>query len=82
MHGSLIYQGYGRSLEFSAGTSAWADIYRICESVYKQGQPNYVKTGIASQEEIEQIYDRMLAEMKENDFCGMYHFMSIIGTKL
>jgi SAM-dependent methyltransferase len=69
------------ALEFSAGTSAWADIYRICENVYRQGQANYVKTGIASQEEIEHVYDRMLAEMKEDDFCGMYHFISVIGVK-
>ena len=69
------------ALEFSAGTKMWADIYHICEIAYKQGQSNFVRTGLASQEEIEHAYQLMLTEMKQDDFCGMYHYMSFAGIK-
>lgn len=69
------------AIEFSAGTEAWADFYHNHEIAYKLGLPNFVKSGLVSQQEIEHEYQRMLAEMHKEDFCGMLHFMSIVGKK-
>jgi SAM-dependent methyltransferase len=69
------------ALEFSAGTSLWMDAYHTVEIVYELGQANFVRAGITSQEEFEDLYQRMLAEMKQDDFCGMYHFMSFLAIK-
>jgi ubiquinone/menaquinone biosynthesis C-methylase UbiE len=69
------------ALEFSAGTPVWTDAYHNIEIVYKLMQSNFVKVHLASAEEIEHVYQRMLAEVKQKDFCGMYHFMSVAGIK-
>jgi ubiquinone/menaquinone biosynthesis C-methylase UbiE len=69
------------ALEFSAGTDAWADVYHNLEISYKLGQTSLVKAGLVSAEEIEHLYQRMLIEMKQDDFCAMTHFMSTAAIK-
>jgi SAM-dependent methyltransferase len=69
------------ALEFSKGTSAWADFYHNTEIGYKLGLSHHVKFGLVSAEEIEHIYNRMLVEMKQDNFYGMCHFMTVAGMK-
>lgn len=69
------------ALEFSKGTDAWADFYHNTEIGYKLGLDNFVKFASVSAEEIEHIYHRMLAEMNQDDFYGMCHFMTVAGMK-
>jgi SAM-dependent methyltransferase len=69
------------ALEFSKGTSAWADFYHHTLIGSKLELPNYVKFGLVSAEEVEHSYHRMLVEMKQDDFSGMCHFMTVAGMK-
>jgi ubiquinone/menaquinone biosynthesis C-methylase UbiE len=69
------------ALECSTGTEGWADCYHNAEVSFLQTQPFFVKTGVATQEQVERTYHRMLAEMRASDFHGMWHFLTVQGTK-
>ena len=69
------------ALEFSRETSVWADFYHNAEIGYMLRLSNYVKFADLSAEEIEHVYSRMLVEMRQDDFFGMFHFMTIVGMK-
>jgi ubiquinone/menaquinone biosynthesis C-methylase UbiE len=69
------------ALEFSKGTSVWADFYQSTLIGYKRELPNFVKLGLMPAEEIEHAYSRMLVEMGQDDFSGMFHFMTVAGMK-
>ncbi len=72
---------HANALEFSYGTEAWADFYRNSEIVYLLAQPMFVKLGLISQEEGEQLHQQMLQEMQASDFCGMSHGVTVWGKK-
>ncbi len=74
-------QHAAHALEFSAETDAWADVYRDAEIVGRLLQPLLVNSGVATTEEAERLYEHMLSEMHEEDFCGMWHYMTIWGQK-
>jgi SAM-dependent methyltransferase len=69
------------ALEFSAGTEAWADLYRNAEATGFLAQSFLVKTGVMTQEEAKRLHQQMLAEMRSLDFCGMWRFVTILGKK-
>jgi ubiquinone/menaquinone biosynthesis C-methylase UbiE len=68
------------ALEFSRDTPAWADFYRNNEIAYRS-QSSKISTSPDTQKEVEQWYQRMLAEMNLEEFCGMWHWMTIWGKK-
>ncbi len=69
------------TLEFSMHTEGWIDFYRNAEMGYKLSQPFFVKSGATTQEEAERLYQQMLIEMHGEDFCGMWHYVTFLGTK-
>jgi SAM-dependent methyltransferase len=71
--------GYG--LDCSADTDNWTDGYRNAEVGGYQLLPLFVKAAGISQEEVEQLYQRMLIEMHAPDFCNVWHYESVIGRK-
>ena len=78
------YQGVRRlahTLEFSANTEGWMDFYRNEEAGCKLIQPFLINAGVATQEELDQTYEQMLVEMRTSDFCGLWHFVTVLGTK-
>jgi SAM-dependent methyltransferase len=72
---------HGYALESSAETDAWADGYRNAEVAYYQLMPLLVKAGGATQEDVEQLYQRMLIEMHTSDYCCTWNFVSAVGYK-
>ena len=68
-------------LEVSAGTDAWFDFYRNAEVGGQQARPFFVKMGVATQEGIEALYQQAFSEMPSKDFRGMWHYLSVWGTK-
>jgi SAM-dependent methyltransferase len=68
-------------LEVSAGTDAWFDFYRNAEVGGLQARPFFVKMGVATQPEIEALYQQALIEMHSEDFRGMWHYLSVWGHK-
>ena len=69
------------ALEFSAGTEYWADCYHNIEILCKLGQPVLLQTGVATKEELEQLYRQLIIEMNLQDFCGMQHLVSVLAQK-
>lgn len=69
------------ALEFSADTDAWGEVYRDAEIVGLLLQPLLVNSGVTTQEEADQLYQQMLIEMQALDFCGMWHYMTVLGTE-
>lgn len=74
-------QKKAHALEQSSDTETWIDSYRNYEVAYVLLQPFLVKTGVITQGEAEALYQRMLTEMRSDDFCAMWHFMTVWGTK-
>lgn len=71
----------GHALEISAGTDAHINTYENFKVAYKLIQPFVVKAGVTTSEEIEGVYQQMLAEILSNQFRGIWYFLSIIGQK-
>ncbi|HLJ36235.1 MAG TPA: methyltransferase domain-containing protein [Ktedonobacteraceae bacterium] len=68
-------------VEFSQGTENHMAMYQDWMIASKLVQPYMVKLGLAMQEELELLYQQMLAEMTEDDFCAVWYFMSAWGQK-
>jgi SAM-dependent methyltransferase len=68
-------------LEFSAGTPGWADFFRNSEVWTAQVQPFLVNMGVVKAEEFRLLHQQMVAEMQQPAFCGMWHFVTVRGTR-
>lgn len=79
--GCQSIQQIGHSLDFSGDTEVWTALYRDLEIIFNTAQPLFVKAGIATQEEVTEQYQNMLIELHAEDFCGVWHYVSIQGTK-
>jgi ubiquinone/menaquinone biosynthesis C-methylase UbiE len=69
------------ALEFSADSEAWADVYHNTEVIYSQPQSFLIKAGVINEEERERLTQQTLIEMHAPDFLGMWHYMSVWGTR-
>jgi SAM-dependent methyltransferase len=69
------------SVNFSAGAPAHQDIYEDRRAIMKMFHPFIVGTGIAPQEEVEQIYQRTLEEMRATSFCAVIYYQTTWGEK-
>src|SRR5579859_362323 len=74
-------QQKAHALEFSQGTEIYEEMYQNHMIVLKLMQPFLIKTGVTTQEEVEGVYHRALAEMQSKDFCGIWYFLTAIGEK-
>jgi ubiquinone/menaquinone biosynthesis C-methylase UbiE len=79
--GYLNVQKAAYVLESSAGTEEHLSQYQNSMAFYKLLQPFFVKTGIATQEEAEVLYQRALDEMMKHDYCAVWYFLSAWGEK-
>src|SRR5262249_48084099 len=57
-------------MDYSAGAEAYEGIYQNNMVAFKLIQPFLVQTGVTTQEQVDQIYEQMLLEMRSPDFCG------------
>jgi ubiquinone/menaquinone biosynthesis C-methylase UbiE len=69
------------ALEYSADCEAWADIYRNNEVGLAMSKPFFLKAGVTTEEEFEQLYRQALIEMHAPDFRGMWHYMTFWGNR-
>jgi ubiquinone/menaquinone biosynthesis C-methylase UbiE len=69
------------SVNFSAGAPAHQDVYEDRRTIMKFFQPFIVGAGIASQEEVEQTYQRALEEMSSSTFCAVIYYQTTWGEK-
>jgi ubiquinone/menaquinone biosynthesis C-methylase UbiE len=68
-------------IDFSAGTPFYAGFRKDAAAVFKLFQPFMLKTEIATQEEIDRLYQQMLLEMAQDDFCGLMLPLTAWGEK-
>jgi SAM-dependent methyltransferase len=69
------------AIESSAGTPTWADTYHNAEVGWSQLIPLLVRARIASQEELEPLYQQMLIEFQQPDFALMWQVVTVLGKK-
>ena len=69
------------AIDFSFGTEEYTSEYQDLRTFLKLIQPFLVKVGVATQEEIDALYHRAMEEMQSPDFCGIWPFLSVWGTK-
>jgi len=68
-------------IDYSFGTEASEGFRRDAAVVFKLFQPFIVRMGVATQEEVKQLYDRMQLEMLEEDFRGLMLPLTAWGEK-
>ena len=74
-------QAQAHFIEFSAGTEWHHAGYQDMMAMVQLLQPFLVSVGVATQEELNQLYQRLPAEMLSNDFCQMFYFLRAWGEK-
>jgi SAM-dependent methyltransferase len=68
-------------MEVSRHTEGWKNFYQNALAGQKLSHPLIVKTGVATQEELDIHYARMVDEAQGEDFLGLWYFCSVLGTK-
>jgi hypothetical protein len=48
---------------------------------FKLIQPFLVQTGVTTQEQVDQLYEQMLLEMRSPDFCGLAYLLTVWGKR-
>jgi hypothetical protein len=69
-------------IDYSFGTAAHEGFCRDAAAVFKLFQPFIVRMGVATQEEVNQLYERMQFEMLKEDFRGIMLPLTAWGEKL
>ncbi len=70
------------AIDFSFGTEAYEGFRRDASVVFKLFQPFIIRMGVATQEELDKLYDQMLLEMLQEDFCGLMLPLTALGEKV
>ena len=66
-------------IDFSYGTEAYEGFRRDASVVFKLFQPFIIRMGVATQEELDHLYDQMLLEMLQEDFRGLMMPLTALG---
>jgi ubiquinone/menaquinone biosynthesis C-methylase UbiE len=68
-------------IDFSADSQAWTNIFHNYDIAFQAIQPVLVKRGIATQEELDALYQQFYIEMHLDTFRGIWPYMSVWGRK-
>ena len=68
-------------IDFSAGAPAHRAMIENFKVAYKQLQPYIVRQGIATQQELDTLYEQLLDELEAPDFRALWYFLRIWGKK-
>src|SRR5947209_5212708 len=68
-------------IDYSAGTEAYEGFRRDAAVVFKLFQPFIARMGVATQEEVDQLYEQMKFEMMKDDFRGLMLPLTVWGEK-
>jgi hypothetical protein len=69
------------AIDFSFGTAAYEGFRRDASVVFKLFQPFIIRMGVATQEELDRLYDQLLLEMLREDFRGLMLPLTALGEK-
>jgi len=68
-------------IDFSVGTKAYQGFRKDAVAVFKLFQPFIIRMGVATQEEMDPLYEQMLLEMQQDDFRGLMLPLTASGEK-
>lgn len=68
-------------IDYSFGSPASEGLRRDAAAVFQLFQPFLVRTGVATQAEVDQLYQQMRAEMQREDFRGLLFPLTAWGQK-
>lgn len=68
-------------MDFSSGTEIQESSYQNSMVTYRQAGPLFVKAGLITAEDYEILYQKMLAEMLQEDFYAISFFCTAWGRK-
>ena len=68
-------------IDFSYGTEAYEGFRRDASIVFKLFQPFIIRMQVASQNELDDLYNQMVLEMLQEDFHGLMLPLTAIGEK-
>jgi ubiquinone/menaquinone biosynthesis C-methylase UbiE len=69
------------ALNFSARQKAHEPIYANSRTALKLVQPFLISEKVATQPELDILYERALKDLQSPEFCGQWYFMAISGEK-
>lgn len=69
------------ALDYSAGAEIHFSLYENLKVAFKLMQPFFIKAGVATQEELDALYEQALGEMLSDDFCAIVYVLSVWGYK-
>src|SRR6266700_1697380 len=68
-------------IDYSSGSEVYEGFRRDAAAVFKLFQPFIVRLAVATQEELDQLYQQMTFEMMKNDFRGLMFPLTVWGEK-
>lgn len=66
---------------FSADKPAHAQLSQDMATTYRLVQPFLIEAGVTTQEEVEQVYQQMLSELRSQDFLAVAFWLTVWGNK-
>uniref|UniRef100_UPI0035E46336 class I SAM-dependent methyltransferase n=1 Tax=Thermogemmatispora sp. TaxID=1968838 RepID=UPI0035E46336 len=68
-------------IEWSMGTEGHYAVFKDYLLGFELVQPFLIKVGVATKAELERLYQQAVAEMQQDDFCGLWPLVTIWGRK-
>ncbi len=67
-------------LDFSFGADGWQGMFDNIKVAGQLLKPFLTRFGVASEEEMDQLYHQVLTEMQREDFCGSWYYLTVWGN--
>ena len=74
-------QHMAHMFDYSAGAASHGAAYQDLRTAFKLVQPFLVKIGIATQEELDRLYEQAMEEMQSEDFCSLTFMLTVWAQK-
>ncbi|HLX41340.1 MAG TPA: hypothetical protein VKR42_12465, partial [Ktedonobacteraceae bacterium] len=68
-------------IDFSAGTDAFETMFQNCRVAFQLVQPFLLKMNLVDQEQMNEMYQQMLIEMMQENFCAIWSYLTVWGQK-
>lgn len=78
-YSAIREQAHG--MNYSAGTDSYRSMSKNLQVAMKLIQPFLIKSGVATGEELDQVYQQLVIDLLREDFRSTWFFMSIYGQK-
>ncbi|MHB8596760.1 MAG: class I SAM-dependent methyltransferase [Ktedonobacteraceae bacterium] len=79
--GCVDLQHAAYAIDYSSGSAAHGSTYQDFVMGFKLIQPFFAAMGVATAEDIEDLYEQALVEMRAPDFCAIWFYLSAWGSK-